>query len=186
MDQNEGGNLEQIRDILFGAQARELNQGLKRIEDRLAKDLSALKNENMSRVDSLELFVKHEVQSLHDRLQVEQQERKVGAGEEAKRLHELGKELRGLIGTLDKKLAKLDDKLAKSDRNLRQHILDEAKNLRNDIEARHESQTEALAHEAQVLRESKTDRDALADLLKEMALRLTGESELASLEKRPK
>jgi len=186
MESIDGGNLDQVRDILFGAQLRDFEQGLSRLDERLTKELNGLKQDAKNRTDSLELYVKNEIQSLIDRSGAEQQESKQAAAELAKQIKELGKELKADVAALDKKLSKLDDKLTKSERTTRQHILDEAKSLRDSLVSKYEEQSNALQREAQQLREAKVDRAALSDLLKEMSLRITGELDLSDLDKKPK
>lgn len=174
----DGGSLDQVRDILFGAQSREFNEAIGRLDEKLSRDIAALKGDTKSQSESFELYVKNELQSLSDRIDNEQAQRKQSVTEINKQIRDLGKELNASIASLDKRLGKLDEKMDKSDRTLRGHILDEAKSIRAELESKYEAQASALASEAEALRESKTDRGALADLLKEMAVRLTGDEKL--------
>jgi hypothetical protein len=45
LDPAEGGNLDQIRDILFGVQSRDLEKRIVRLEERLAKDTTDLRDD---------------------------------------------------------------------------------------------------------------------------------------------
>ena len=100
-----------------------------------------------------------------ERLQSEHAER-------ASAVQAVSKEIKEVTAELEKKTVQLDEKLAKSERSLRQHTLDQAKNLRDDIEQRHNQISGTLDQEVSELRTTKTDRAALSDLLREMALRL--------------
>ena len=60
-------------------------------------------------------------------------------------------------------------------RDLRQHVLEEAKRLTEEMEQKHKALSTALEKEGQELRGSLTDRLALADLFTEVALRLKNE-----------
>jgi len=60
-------------------------------------------------------------------------------------------------------------------RDLRQHVLEEAKRLGEDMEQKHKALSAALEKESQELRASLTDRLALADLFSEVSLRLKNE-----------
>ena len=62
--------------------------------------------------------------------------------------------------------------------DLRARILDQSKALLNEIQKSHSEMESTLEREAETLRNDKTDRATLADLLTEMALRLKGELEL--------
>ena len=77
----ESGNLDKIRDILFGVQARAYEQRFTRMEDQLASEIADLREEARKRSDSLENYIKEEVQSLGERLKSEQDDRNRLAGE---------------------------------------------------------------------------------------------------------
>src|SRR5438445_469176 len=70
-----GENLEKVRDILFGAQMRDQDRRFGRLEERLAKDLADVREETKARLESLEAYLKKEVQSLVDRLKNESSQR---------------------------------------------------------------------------------------------------------------
>ena len=63
-------SLDQIRDLLFGAVVRDTDKKLARLEERLLKEQEDLKEDARHRFESLELFVKQEMESLAERLQV--------------------------------------------------------------------------------------------------------------------
>lgn len=48
------GNLDRVRDILFGQQAREQDQRLARSEERILRELATLRQELVGRVEGLE------------------------------------------------------------------------------------------------------------------------------------
>src|SRR4051794_19108979 len=67
-----GGNLDKVRDLLFGAQMRDMEKLFARLEERFQKDLTELKEETRGRFESLEVFVHKEIESLTEQLKVEQ------------------------------------------------------------------------------------------------------------------
>jgi uncharacterized phage infection (PIP) family protein YhgE len=170
-DIREGANVDKIRDILFGSQMRDYDKRFGRLEERLAKAADALRDDLKKRFDSLESFVQQEVESLHQRLKTEKTER-VDA------LKELTRETRDSSKALDNRLSQLDEHLASAQGDLRTRILDQSKTLSNEIHKAHSEMESALEREAESLRNEKTDRATLADLLTEMALRLKDELEL--------
>ncbi|HTZ99515.1 MAG TPA: hypothetical protein VMB02_04225 [Candidatus Aquilonibacter sp.] len=170
-DVREGANVDKIRDILFGSQMRDYDKRFTRLEERLAKAAEALRDDLKKRFDSLESFVQQEVESLHQRLRTEKAER-------VETLKELTRETRDTSKALDTRLSQLDEHLAAAQGDLRARILDQSKSLLNEIQRAHAEMESALDREAGVLRNEKTDRATLADLLTEMALRLKGELEL--------
>src|SRR5947209_5816204 len=70
-----GGNVDKIRDILFGTQMRDYEKRFVRLEEQLLKESADLREDLRRRFDSLEIYIKKEVESLTDRLKVEQGER---------------------------------------------------------------------------------------------------------------
>ena len=70
-----GAPMEQVREILFGAQLKDMEVRFKRQEDRLLREIHDVKDSLKKRLDSLENFMKREVSSLLERLRREQEER---------------------------------------------------------------------------------------------------------------
>jgi DNA repair exonuclease SbcCD ATPase subunit len=163
-----GESLEKVRDILFGAQMRDQEKRFARVDERIAKETGDLREEIRRRLDSLEAYVKKEVQSLLERIRNEHEER-----EEADK--ELSQAHKETSKATDKRLGQLDDRLATAQRDLRQELLDQSKTLRDEVRQSEGSVTAALERSAGELRSEKLDRAALADLLNEMAVRLSGE-----------
>jgi len=69
------GNVDKIRDILFGSQMREYERKFQRMEERIGKEISSLREESSKRIDSLESYVNKELEALGDRLKGEQSQR---------------------------------------------------------------------------------------------------------------
>ena len=159
------GNLEKIRDILFGNQIREYDKRFTRIEERLVQECVNLRDETRKRLESLELFIQQEVESLAERLKKQQAEQDAA-------VRELAWEQRNTTNSLEKKLAQLDEQTAQSDRELRQQIRDQSKNLDSEIRQKYAEILALLERESQELRSDKTDRSALATLFAEIAMRL--------------
>ena len=170
-----GGNLEKIRDILFGAQVQDFDKRFQRLEDRLLKETSDARAETKKRFDALEAFLKKEVDSLSERIKTEQAERTESG-------KEISKELREAARNLEKKLAQLDDVTSKAQRELRQQILDQSKALTDEIRGRIRETATALTRELRELRSEKTDRSALATLFTDAAMRLSSDSKQSAKE----
>src|SRR5215210_7153000 len=67
-----GGNVDKIRDILFGVQMRDYEKRFARLEERLIKESGDLRDDTKKRFDALELYIKQEFESLSLRLTAEQ------------------------------------------------------------------------------------------------------------------
>ncbi len=162
---DEGASIEQIRDILFGAQIRDFEKRFARVEERLIREVTSLGDESRKRFDSLESYIGKEVESLSDRLKAEQDKR-------TESVKELSGQLKDTNKLLEKRAGKLDDQLGKSSRELRQQILEQYKSLSDDIRQKHEETSVMLEQLAQELRAEKVDFATLSELFAEIAVRL--------------
>ena len=163
-----GGNLEKIREILFGAQVHDFEKRFTRLEEKLLKETADSRAETKKRFDSMEAFIRKEIESLVERVKTEQ-------GERSDAVKEISRDLRETAKTLEKKLAQLDEQATKGQRELRQQILDQSKSLTDEIRNRVKESAVLLTRELKELRSDKTDRSALAGLFTEAAMRLSGD-----------
>ncbi len=164
-DEAPGASIEQIRDILFGAQIRDFEKRFTRLEERMIKEVTALRDETRKRFDSLESYIGKEVDSLGDQLKAEQDKR-------VEALKELSTKLKDTSKVLEKKVGQLDDQASKSSRELRQQILEQHKSLSDEIRQNHEATSVMLEQLAQELRSEKVDHATLSELFAEIAVRL--------------
>lgn len=168
-----GGNIDKIRDILFGSQMRDYDRRFTRLEERMQRENAELKDEIRKRLETLEGYIRNEVDALSTRLKTEQSER----GDSVK---EVARELKEITQSLEKKTAQLDDLLNKNHRDLRQQALDQSKQLLEEIQAKHQSLSQSLDRAVQELSVDKMERNGLADLFTEMALRLNNQFHIDS------
>jgi IMP dehydrogenase/GMP reductase len=164
----DGGNIDKVRDILFGGQMRDYERRFQKLEERLLQETSALKDEVRKRLATLEQFMKQEAASLAERIKTEQEERTDAT-------KDLAREARDHIKVFEKKTGALDDAIGKAQRELRQQLLDVQQKMSDEMRQKIDEVLARLTQESNELRNDKTDRAALASLLTEMALRLTNE-----------
>ena len=162
------GNLDKVRDILFGGQARDIDRRFQRLEERLLKETADLKDDVRKRMSALEQFVKQESASLADRIKTEHDERTDAT-------KDLARDARETAKTFEKKTGQLDDQVGRVQRELRQQILDARQSLTDDLRQKIEDVMLRLSQESADLRTQKTDRASLAALLTDMAMRLSNE-----------
>lgn len=170
-DLSGGGNLDKVRDILFGGQMRDYEKRFNRLEDRLIKECSNIREDIKKRLDSLETYIMQEVEALNEGLKAEQSQR----DETSK---EIAQELKDTTKTLEKKIGQLDEQTSQKQRELRQQILDQSKSLDDDMRQKYESILAVIEREVQELRSDKTDRSTLAALLTQVAMRLNNEFDI--------
>jgi hypothetical protein len=165
------GNLEKVRDILFGSQMREVDRRFLRLEERLTKETRDLKDEIKRRLDALEVYASKEAEELGGQIRREHADRLDAHAR-------LSRELAETAAGFERRSAALDEQLAKGHREIRQMLLDQQQRFSEELRTKVDEVLAALAREAHELRSDKTDRVALASLLKEMAMRLTDEFRL--------
>ncbi|MEO8484334.1 MAG: hypothetical protein ABI634_19155 [Acidobacteriota bacterium] len=171
-----GGNIDKVRDILFGGQMRDYERRFARLEERLMQETSELRDEVRRRLSALEQFVKQESESLDDRIRVEHDAR-------ADATRDLAEDARNTAKAFEKKTGQLEDTVSRVQRELRQQILDLQQNLSDDMRQKIEDVVGRLNRAAADLRNDKADRTTLAALLTEMAMRLTNDLSIPGLEK---
>ena len=162
------GNVDKIRDILFGTQMRDYDKKFARLEERLLKESADLREELKRRFASLESFMKSEVEVLNDAQKAERSARDEALKGIADKLGETAK-------AWDRRAAQSDEQSGKAQRDLRQLILDETKRLTEEIAQKHSNVAAELGRESQELRGMMTDKHALSDLFAELSLRLKNE-----------
>ncbi|MBT5871931.1 MAG: hypothetical protein HOH43_00820 [Candidatus Latescibacteria bacterium] len=164
------GNIDKIRNIIFGDQMRNYEKKFRRLEDRLNQELADLREETKRHFNSLETHISREFDSLVNRLRNEQDER-------SQSVHELEQEMKLLTSDLDQKLSRLDNSTSETQRDLRQQILDQSKALRDELRQKHQEMIAALERESKDLTDSKVSRGGLATLLTEVAMHLNADGE---------
>jgi len=166
--QSEAGNVDKIREILFGGNMRDYDKRFSRLEERLAKESSDLRSETKRLFDSLETFVKKEFEALSNRLESEQKLRHES-------VQDVSQELRYTAKALDAKLAQFDTQTTQAQRELREQLLDQSKSLSEEIRRKHDEVSSVLERQVKELNHEKTDRASLSALFTEVALRLNND-----------
>lgn len=165
---DEVGKVDRIRDILFGSHMRDYDSRFQRLEERLSHETSEVRNDVQKRIEALENFLKAEVQSLGNRLNVEQSER-------GRALEKLAHDLAETARAFEAKVTNLDEHTARELHNLREQLLEQAKALGAEIKEKHEQMQAGLKHEAEQIRHAMAGRESLAEMFSEVALRLKNE-----------
>jgi DNA repair exonuclease SbcCD ATPase subunit len=165
------GNIDKIREILFGTNMRDYDARFARLEAAVVKEASDLRESTRKRFESLESFIKSEIESLHGRLRSEREERAEALGQNSR-------DLRQTEDTLRKKLRDLEDQTSAADSAIREQILNQSQALTEDIRALQAEIMALLERRFHDLNKGKTDRAMLADLLTEVSMRLKNEFQL--------
>lgn len=164
----ESGKVDRIRDILFGSQMRDYDGRFQRLEERLIHEATEIRADLQKRLEALEGFMKGEVESIAHRANAEQSER-------SSAIEKLGRDLAETAKHFDSRIKTLDEQTAKEIHALRQQLLDQSKTLSEEIREKHDQMKAGLDREAEQIRGAMTGREALAEMLSEVALRLKNE-----------
>ena len=169
------GNVDKIRDILFGSQMRDYESRFSRLEETLVKETMEIRESNKRRFDQLESYIRGEFEALQNRVKAERDERSDRDAQQSRDLKDLG-------DNLTRRLRDLDDRETDSERKLRNDLLQQARDLTDEIRARHEEMASLLDKRVAELRDGKTDRAALASMFNEVALRLSDQFQIPGSE----
>jgi len=169
----ESGNVDKIREILFGGQMRDYDKRFNRLEERLLKESAELREGNRRSIEALETFVKNEFAALANRLQMEEQSREGS-------VQGVSRELQEAIKSVDTKLTQFHNQTTETQRDLRQQLLDQSKNLNEEIRRKYDDVSATLERELAELNHDKTDRASLSALFTELALRLNNDFKIPS------
>jgi len=165
---DEAGKVDRIRDILFGPQMRDYDGRFQRLEDNLAREANEIRTDAQKRLEALERFIKGEVDSINSRAAAEH-------GERCNVNDKLGRDLAETSRNLDTKVSNLSEQTAKNLGELRELLLEQSKMLSAEIKEKYDQMKAGLEHEAAQIRSAMTGREALAEMLSEVALRLKNE-----------
>ena len=160
------GNIDKIRDILFGSNMRDYEQRFAHLEDALKKESADLRDTTRRHLESLEAFVHKELAALEGRLNAERDERSESHSR-------LANDLSLTSTSILKKMGEMESHEAQAKREIRNDLLQQSKELTDAIRNKGEEIIALLERRSQDLQHAKTDRAALAGLFNEVALRLT-------------
>ena len=197
----EASSMEQVRDILFGAQLKDLETRFQRQEERFTREINDARDALKKRLDSLENFMKSENASLMHRikeegverdgeikneqrerseaLKNEQRERNEGLKNEqrerADAFAQLAKDLAAAVESFERKLAKLSGVLDATERELRQLLLTESGSLTDKVEEKYRDTLEVIASTAAQIRYDMVYRSSLSGLFNDVAVKLSNQ-----------
>jgi len=169
------GNVDKIRDILFGSQIREYETRFARLEETIAKDLADIRETAKRRADAIEMYMMRELESLQSRLKSERDER-------ADSQRQLSRELAEYVDTIARRIGDLDEKGSQTERQLRLELLQAVKGFAEDLARKQDEVSALVDRRFQELRKGKTDRAALSAMFIELGMRLNNEFQASAAE----
>ncbi|PZU96323.1 MAG: hypothetical protein DCE90_09695 [Pseudanabaena sp.] len=161
------GNIDQIRDIIFGAHLREYNSRL----DKAESDISAMQQDMRDRLSDLKVVLASElraaVESIDKRLKTISASTQEETADLRQQFDRINRKFTNSIETLDEAVEA--QRVA-----LRDELAQTRDSLQNDTRELRSLVLEELDRSFSILREDKISKDDMAELLFELGMRLKG------------
>ncbi|MGB5736360.1 MAG: hypothetical protein WBM40_18150, partial [Thiohalocapsa sp.] len=163
------GTMAQLRQLLFGTQMREYDERFEQLLERQSEELGRLRDEQRAHLGKLDTFVRGELDRLAGELRGEREERVTA-------IHQLGERVelaaRDLSRDLGARLDALELALGDEGKCREAQVSAQSAELGEALEDRCRGLELSFKQAVDGLRDSKTNRDELAELFTELASRL--------------
>ena len=194
--QPETASMEQVRELLFGAQLKDMEIRFQRQVERFVRDVADAKDALKKRIDSLENFMTSEVNSILARIKEEQKERdqsikteqreraeyiKTEQRERIENVAKLASDLASAVETFERRMEKLANTMDSTERDLRSLMMDESKSLSDKTEAKYQDALAVIAKTAAQIRHDMVYRTSLSSMLTEMVVRLSDSEQISPI-----
>jgi hypothetical protein len=160
------GNIDQVRDLLFGGQIRDYDKRFKRLEDYFSQENLNFREEMFERIKVLEERLNTEIDSLAEKVKLERQEYESV-------LQNLELELKIIKNDLNKRITQMDDKFSYEFKTIRQQTHSKFQELNLQIRQQNTSLTSLIKQEVSKLQDEKVSRNDLAAFFNELVIHLT-------------
>ncbi|MDF0551894.1 hypothetical protein [Kamptonema sp. UHCC 0994] len=161
------GNIDQIRDIIFGAQLREYDNRF----DRIESDISLLQQDMQTRLEQVKVVVTTELRAAFDSFEKKLKSINLTVQEDST-------DIRQQIDRVNRKFSSsieaLDEAIDNQTGAIRDDFSQSRDQLQEDIRTLRTQVFEELDRRFSVLREVKVSRDDMAEILFELGMRLKG------------
>ena len=165
------GNVDKIRDILFGSQMRDYDGRLDAMEKRLIQSVERSAKDMERRIDRLDKYARRELEKLTNQVKADRKDRIAEGKQSASDINRLG-------DMLETGFAEVDEQLAQESKDLRDGLHDQVEELTALIRETQAQLQSALQKETDELRDVKLAREDMAELLTEVAMRLNKDFKL--------
>jgi len=166
-----GGNVDKIREIIFGGQMRDYERRFGQLESRIDADLKRMRDDFDTRLTQLDGFVRRELDKLLDKLNTERKERKDSH-------KQLEKQINATQSELGEEIAGLDERTSKEQMEIRNSMRDTEKSLMSQIQKSFDELKQLVDRQIELLQTDKIDRGEMAEYLTEVAMRLNRDFEM--------
>lgn len=165
------GNVDKIRDILFGSQMRDYDSRIDAMEKRLVQAIERAARDMERRIERLDKFTRRELDKLSEQVKAERKDRVAEDKKNSGELSNLSEQVEAWFG-------EVDEQLAQESKDLRNSLHDQAEDLTAQLREAQSQLQAVLQKETEELQDVKVAREDLAELLTEVALRLNKDFKL--------
>ena len=166
------GNIDQIRDLLFGHKIREYEQRFEQCEQSLNKvtrELSVFESETRDRLDQLQDSLTTELRSAVDSLEKKLTYLSMRTHEQT---HQLQKELQSAAQKSSQSIESLNQTLTEQTKFLKNDLVQTRDKLEQDMKSFQEQVLATIQKELLSLKDSKVSRVDLADILFQLCVKV--------------
>ncbi|XZO03173.1 MAG: hypothetical protein ACM65L_05280 [Microcoleus sp.] len=161
------GNIDQIRDIIFGAQLREYDNRF----DKIDSDLSMMQQDMQARIEQVKTVLSGEMRAAVDSFEKKIKSITLNTQEESADLRQqidrVNRKFSSSIEALDEAIDSQTSSLRDEVSQTRERLSEETRTLKTQV-------FEELDRRFSMLREVKVSRDDMAEILFELGMRLKG------------
>jgi len=172
-------SMNQVRDLLFGTQLRDIEARFQRQEARFQREVNDAREALKARLDSLENFMRSETASLLHRVNTEATERDAAIKAEQRERIEAFNALTGNIAAaeqaLERRIATLSSTLDNAEQEIRKLVQTEVNSLNNKIDEKYVAALHVISETASQIRHDMVYRSTLSNMLTAMAVKLSNQ-----------
>ena len=178
-DSNDIVSMNQVRDLLFGTQLKDIEARFQRQETRFQREVNDAKEALKARLDSLENFMRSETASLLHRVNTEATERDAALKAEQRERVEAFNTLAGNITAaeqaFERRITALSNTLDNAEQEIRKLVQTETNNLNNKIDEKYAAALNIISETASQIRHDMVYRSTLSSMLTAMAVKLSNQ-----------
>ena len=178
-DSNDIVSMNQVRDLLFGTQLKDIEARFQRQEARFQREVNDAKEALKARLDSLENFMRSETASLLHRVNTEASERDAALKAEQRERIESCNTLAGNIAAaeqaFERRIAALSNTLDNTEQEIRKLVQTETNSLNNKIDEKYAAALQVISETASQIRHDMVYRSTLANMFTAMAVKLSNQ-----------
>ncbi|BAU14811.1 hypothetical protein LEP3755_53640 [Leptolyngbya sp. NIES-3755] len=161
------GNIDQIRDIIFGSQIRDYDNRLSKIES----DLLLIQQDGRDRLEQVKSILESEIRTVVEALEKKLKSYQALNQEECADLRQQSDRLnKKFVNTIQS----LDESVHRQFSSVRTEISETKTKLREDVNALRDLVLEELDRRFSSLQDAKVSRDDIAETLFELGMRIKG------------